>query len=51
MKTNDIVVFCVSTGENPEEKKDHAWGEYLAKGGRQEKDKTLFVRINEIRKC
>lgn len=48
MKTNDVVVFSVRTGEDPEVKQATAWQEYLSNGGRQEHSRTLFVQINEI---
>lgn len=49
MKTDDYINYVVWTGEDATIKKQQAWQEYLAKGGRQAYDKTLFVQINMFR--
>ena len=48
MKTNDIVVYSVWTGDDADLKREHAWQEYLKNGGFHEYDKTMFVQINKI---
>lgn len=48
MTTNDLVVYSVRRGEDPEVKKSIAWKEYLDGGGLQDYVQTTFVQINEL---
>jgi hypothetical protein len=47
-KTEDYIVYEVWSDEDSVTKKQQAWTAYIAKGGRQAYEKTLFVQINKI---